>query len=45
MHASKPASVPIIKGNGFENFYVPRINMKWVKLIWLYYMLQLLEAQ
>jgi hypothetical protein len=41
MHASKPTPVPIVKGNGFGNFYVPRINMKWIKGIW-YHMLQLL---
>jgi hypothetical protein len=34
MHASKPAPVLIVKGNGFGNFYVPRVNMKWIKGIW-----------
>jgi (2Fe-2S) ferredoxin len=43
MHACKSTPVPIVKGNGFGNFYVPRVNMKWIKEIW-YHMLQLLEA-
>jgi hypothetical protein len=43
MHASKPTPVSIIKGNGFENFYIPRVNMKLIKGIW-YHMFQLLEA-
>jgi hypothetical protein len=43
MHVSKPSPVLIVKGNDFGNFYVPRINMKWIKRVW-YHMLQLLEA-
>jgi hypothetical protein len=44
MHASKSSPVLIVKGDGFGNFYVPRINMEWIKRIW-YHMLQLLEAK
>jgi hypothetical protein len=43
MHASKPSPVLLVKGNDFGNFYVPSINMEWIKRIW-YHMLQLLEA-
>ena len=28
MHARKPTFVRIVKGNGFGNFSVPRINVK-----------------
>jgi hypothetical protein len=43
MHASKPSPALIVKGNDFGNFYVPSINMEWIKRIW-YHMLRLLEA-
>jgi hypothetical protein len=42
MHAN-PSPVLIVKGNDFGDFYVPSINMEWIKRIW-YHMLQLLEA-
>ena len=40
----KPTPVLIVKGNGIENFSVPRDNIERIKWIW-YHMLPLLVAQ
>ena len=44
MHARKPTSVLIVKGNRTGNYGVPKVDEKILKQIW-YHMLQLLEAQ